>query len=513
MAKYKDHSSSQGLFIPVNLEEQLVPGTFEHAMNYIIDNIIDLSIFDSRFCNDETGAPAYSPTVLLKIVLYAYSLGIIHSRKIAKCCEDNVTFIALSGNSTPHFTTIANFVSSLDNEISTIFVEVLLICDSQNLIGKNMFAIDGCKLSSNCSKEWSGTRSDFEKKKSKIEKSIKFILDKHALKDQEEKLTSEIIEKEKKAIKNLQKKAAKIQKWLDDNEDKQGASGKIIQSNITDNESAKMISSRGTIQGYNGVAIADDKNQIIVSAEAFGTGAEQSLLKPMIDLTKSNFRTAEICEDVFEENVLTADSGFHSEQNMKMLSDEGIDAYVADNHFRKRDPLFETAQRHKKKRTRSQSQGKKYFEPSDFRYDCKKNKLICPAGNELSVKSSSYKNKKKKVKGTLYAAKKTDCRKCPLRDKCLRKENTEHRHVAILSSSRDSYTGKMIEKFDSLKGRHMYSRRMGTVEPVFANIRNMIGLDRFTLRGKKKVSTQWKLYCIVHNIGKIARYCDYAVGF
>ncbi len=96
----------------------------------------------------------------------------------------------------------------------------------------------------------------------------------------------------------------------------------------------------------------------------------------------------------------------------------------------------------------------------------------------------------------------------------MRTEGAEHRQVSIftnkLSESKGSYTAKMIEKFDSAKGRHLYSRRMGLIEPVFANIRNMLGLDRFTLRGKQKVNTQWKLYCIVHNIGKIAKYSSLA---
>ena len=64
----------------------------------------------------------------------------------------------------------------------------------------------------------------------------------------------------------------------------------------------------------------------------------------------------------------------------------------------------------------------------------------------------------------------------------------------------------MIERFDSGRGRFYYSRRMGTVEPVFANIRHTLGLNRFTLRGRVKVDTQWKLFCLVHNIGKLARY-------
>ena len=63
----------------------------------------------------------------------------------------------------------------------------------------------------------------------------------------------------------------------------------------------------------------------------------------------------------------------------------------------------------------------------------------------------------------------------------------------------------MVERFDSVRGRFFYSRRMGTVEPVFANIRSTLGLDRFTLRGREKVDTQWKLFCMVHNIGKISR--------
>ena len=67
-------------------------------------------------------------------------------------------------------------------------------------------------------------------------------------------------------------------------------------------------------------------------------------------------------------------------------------------------------------------------------------------------------------------------------------------------------TQQMIDRFDSDRGRFYYSRRMGTVEPVFANIRHTMRLDRFTLRGRQKVDIQWKLFCIVHNIGKLARY-------
>ena len=112
MAKHKDYDYSQGKFIPLSFDKQILPGTFEYTLHYLIDNNIDLSAFDLRYKNDETGAPAYDPRILLKIVLYAYSKGITSSRKIADCCNENVVFMALSADTRPHFTTIADFISA-----------------------------------------------------------------------------------------------------------------------------------------------------------------------------------------------------------------------------------------------------------------------------------------------------------------------------------------------------------------------------------------------------------------
>ncbi len=112
----QDYDYSQGKFIPISFDKQILHGTFEHTLHYLIDNDLDLSAFDLQYKNDETGAPAYDPRILLKIVLYAYSKGITSSRKIADCCNDNVIFMALSADTRPHFTTIADFISSHDQE-------------------------------------------------------------------------------------------------------------------------------------------------------------------------------------------------------------------------------------------------------------------------------------------------------------------------------------------------------------------------------------------------------------
>lgn len=156
MARYRDRSREHACMLPVYLANQLQPGTFEHTIDYLVDNEIDLSVFESRYDNDLTGAPAYDPAVLLKVVLLAYSRDIISSRQIARACEESVVFMSLSADGRPHFTTIAEFISSMSDQIETVFTDVLTVCYTEGLIGKTMFAADGCKIRSNCAKDVDG---------------------------------------------------------------------------------------------------------------------------------------------------------------------------------------------------------------------------------------------------------------------------------------------------------------------------------------------------------------------
>ena len=100
MARYRPVDMSPR-FLPVVLEEQLVPGTFADAVHRLVD-VLDLSAFDARYRNDTTGAPAHAPGMLLKAVLLAYSQGIVSSRRIERACRENVLFIAITGDAKPH---------------------------------------------------------------------------------------------------------------------------------------------------------------------------------------------------------------------------------------------------------------------------------------------------------------------------------------------------------------------------------------------------------------------------
>lgn len=175
--------------------------------------------------------------------------------------------------------------------------------------------------------------------------------------------------------------------------------------------------------------------------------------------------------------------------------------------FVKETPRFATADRHKKP-IKAKKHLSKYCAPSDFKYDDERGRVLCPAGKELYLKNNNF--WVRGLKGISYMAKITDCRSCHLRSRCLRNPTTKARQVTFFTGKteyvKETFTQKMIQKIDSAKGRFMYSRRMGIVEPVFANIRSTLGLSRLTLRGKIKVHIQWLLFCLVHNLGKIYRY-------
>lgn len=191
---------------------------------------------------------------------------------------------------------------------------------------------------------------------------------------------------ETKYLENLKKQTDKIKSWLDDNNDKPSRGPKPAQSNITDNDSGKMKTSNRVIQGYKGVAMVDNKHQIIAAAEAFGGSTEYNLIMPMLDLTRHNFRVINKDKDVFSTKKLTADSGFHTNNNMKSLAEEQGDAYVADLHFRRCDPRFDDAGRYKERTTRERrriDKSKKQFSPADFTFDSDLRFCICPAGKRM----------------------------------------------------------------------------------------------------------------------------------
>ena len=494
MAKFKPLNENQLVMLPISLQDQLVPGTLEHTISELVDKHLDLSVFDTHYNNDETGATAIHPKILLKVILLAYARGMISSRQIERACQENILFIALSYGYAPDHSTIAQFVSSMQSEIETLFSNVLLVCEELGLLDGTHFSLDGVKLSANVSKEWSGTIDELKHKRDKLQEKLQRVMAEHAQADKQPEIE---LERQKKRERRFQLQVERLNEVLKDREPKRGSDGKEIQSNVVDNGSVKMPSSHGVIQGYNAQALVDSKHQIILAAEAFASQDHENI-EPMLAGAKKNVVAIGKDETYFQGKQLTADSNYHSFHSLTICRDEKIDAYIPDIQFRKRDPRFA-----EQGRFQQQSDTKPgLFTAADFSFDPSKQVYVCPQGKELTCHARNQTNRYRTY--DIYHAHPEDCATCPMKARCLSKPTTSRRYLSIqVDTQQPNLIDEMKAKIDTEQGKQIYARRLGIVEPVFANICVHKRMNRFTLRTKLKVDVQWRLFALVHNIGKI----------
>jgi len=507
MAKYKPYNYDQLVMLPISLQNQLDPGTLEYTINELVERYIDLSVFEERYQNDETGATAINPRVLLKVILFAYSRGMVSSRQIERACDENILFMALSCGYRPDHSTLAHFISSMQKEIESIFGNILLVCAELDLLGGTHFSLDGVKLSSNASKEWSGTFKELEKKRDKLQGKLRQVIAEHI---HEDGLGGPETEKHQKQKKRLQHQVERLSEFLQEQKPKIGKGRREIQSNVTDNQSAKMPTSHGVIQGYNAQALVDAKHQIIVHAEAFSSQDHENLA-PMMTGAKKNMRAAGKGENYFEGRQLSADSNYHCLANLALCQAQGLDAYIPDLQFRKRDERFARQQRfkdgiHPRQRVGKQENRKEgIFTKADFLFDEAEQAYRCPQGKLLKCGARGQLNRYRVY--DIYRARQEDCATCRLRLRCLSGPSTPRRYLSVrVDVQKLNLIDEMKARIDTPQGKQIYARRLAIVEPVFANICVQKRLDRFTLRTKDKVDVQWRLFALVHNIGKIHTY-------
>lgn len=497
MAKFKPCNYDQLVMLPISLEKQLVPGSLEHTINEVVEKHINLAVFDERYRNDETGASAIHPKILLKIVLFAYSRGLISSRQIERACLENITFMALACGYSPDHSTIAAFISSMQAEVESVFCNILLVCEQLGLLGGSHFSLDGVRLSANVSKEWSGTLAELKHKRNKLQEKLKQVVAEHIQADKAPELEQE---RQQKREKRLQLQIERLNTFLASEQPRRGRDGKEIQSNAVDNQSVKMPTSHGVVQGYNAQALVDSKCQVILAAEAFNTQDHENL-QPMILGAQKNLGRG---ENFFQGRQLTADSNYHGFESLKFCQSAGVEAYIPDIQFRKRDERFAGRER---LRGGGQRQARKagLFSLEDFQFDAGRQVYLCPQGQTLRCHAHNQRNRHRLY--DIYHTRPEDCANCPLRSGCLSRPGSSRRYLSVrVAESAPNVLDVMRAKIDSPQGRRIYARRLAIVEPVFANICVHKHMNRFTLRSKAKVDVQWRLFAIVHNIGKICRF-------
>ena len=502
MARYKhtDAEDGQGIFLSVNLKEQLLPGSFEHMLDELIGGKIDISGFDINYNNDKTGATAIPPAALIKLTIYGYSKGKISSRGLWDMGRNNIIAKALTCDIEPHWTTIADFISRNGEKFREVFAKTLAYCVELDLVGAQTFAIDGLRLPSNASLDLTGTAEDLGKRLNVYRRMAAKHIEKHQRKDNAGEIDKESERHYQERQKKLNRGIEKISAFLETMEKKESKRGKEIKSNVTDNESAMIHAPSGYIQGYIGLAVSDQKEQIIVSAEAVGSANECEHFPRMLDQALGNMEEAAVQPHEGAKRTMLADNNYFSEENLKACNERGIEAIVPDSLYKSRLGRKE----------------EKRYEKTDFNYHEEGDYYECPTGKKLEYKGVGG---PEWSRGKTYRASVTDCRLCPCNEKCMghkKKPPKRPRGRSLLiteTNKEGSFCQSMREKLNKQEYQDRYAYRIQIIEPVFANIEYCKTLNRFTLRGAMKVNGQWQLYCIVHNLGKCLKAYNKGKGY
>jgi hypothetical protein len=226
-----------------------------------------------------------------------------------------------------------------------------------------------------------------------------------------------------------------------------------------------------------------------VSAEAVGGAHEGMHFPELLDKTLKNLNEVSVKTPGEKKPVFLGDANYFSENNLRACQAREVEAIIPDGRHRKR-----------------LSEGeKRRYEAFDFEYHEEGDNYVCPNGKMLEYKRTQTLGGEE---GKIYQASAADCRQCPLNARCIKTDKDlsklKHGRQIMIKKSNEpgSLSTEMKKKLATEEYQNQYAYRIQIIEPVFANITYCKGLDRFTLRGKNKVNGQWKLYCIVHNLGK-----------
>jgi transposase len=496
MPRFKaGESRNQMVFFPETINDYIPEGHLAKLVLSIVSSL-NIDTIISKF--SDVGQRAFSPITLLSIIFYGYSIGVRSSRKLSKACEERLDFMYLTGKLHPSHKTISEFRRENLSELSELFQEIILIGIKLGLvkIGNIKVSIDGTKIRANASGKLSKDEKGLEKLLSDVKEKVACILKEAEEIDYQEdselgnkrgdELPEELTQlkakkdKIKCAIQELQKEKAQLKKDLIEEKNKTGKNATLskveekkienIKINITDHDAKYMKERNGCIRtNYNAQASVDEENQFIVAADVTTDCNDKKQLVPMVKQTQENLDAKiDICK---------ADSGYHSGENLAKISENQVESFIDD-------PA----------KQRVDNDNFKY-DKVNFKYNPETDSYICPEGNVLHLSSITEEK-------SIYKCK--DCPGCPVKSECAKKS----KYKQLSRGKHEELIEKNRVKLISDEGKTEYQKRMHTVEPVFGNIKFNLGFRQFLLRGIEKVKGEFDLMCIVHNIKKIATYCE-----
>jgi transposase len=266
MKRFKPVDNAQSFFLSVNNYFIHENYPLIEVMEQYFDQYFDPKAFTETISNDSTGAPAFHPTVILKVIFYAYSKGIYTSRDIENLCRSDYAAIYLTANTVIDHSTICRFIVNHKDAIVSFFTRMIYVLRQMDLVDYDILAIDGTKIRANASKEFSGNVRDFKDKRARIEKKLKAAM------EDTERSTPRIEKKIDRFTKSIQK----IDAFLEEADEK--TPDKV---NLTDRD-ARLVKDGGSIVvGYNCQNAVDSKNHFIVGINVTNRSSDRNELVPI----------------------------------------------------------------------------------------------------------------------------------------------------------------------------------------------------------------------------------------
>ncbi len=458
MKKIRDSiSRDQLMLLPPSVEDFVPKDAPVRAINEILSDATLDFLLDS--CKGG-GAPPYDPRILMKILIFGYSQGIVSSRKLDSALYNDVRYMYIAQMNRPDFRTICRFRCEHESDIEKVFEKTVHLCQELKLVLLKHVSLDGTKIEANVSGKNTFKKERLDNELLDIDKKIASILERAKKEDAEEdrlygdtrgdEMPEELVNAENR--KKLLEEAKK----------------KLEESNrtticLTDPESRVMKTRAGNRPAYNAQAVVDKEYQIIVAADITSEECDNHQLPVMLEEQERITGQKPEC--------ITVDGGYNSKAALEYINEHDLNVYM---------PIYTDS---------AESKG--------FRYDESNDEYICPCNMRLTFRSTRIKY------DNTYKIYRHSCSDCPMRNLCCGKKS---RVKEVWRRVNDELQQKMLAKMQTEAAKQTYSQRKQIVEPVHADIKYNKGLWRFVLRGIKGAKTEYLLGCIGHNLGKIIRY-------
>jgi transposase len=458
----------------------------------IIDLVVerlDITNFYQKYSDE--GNPAYNPKMMLKLLFYGYLCGIMSCRKLWDAVMYRADFIFLAAGAVPNFRTINSFRLRHLGDLPELFAQIVFLCSELGMVGFEYLAIDGEKIHANASfkknKDLKGLKMEYEK----TQRGLAKLLEKEPTEDFPDKLKRERQTKVEQKLKDLEEMKNRLEEFKKDEEKKnenkkdRKDGGKRrkeddpdkVKLNMTDEDARPMpYKDQKILPSYNHQSAVDGKYGVVCAVQTTQRPDCQDDLFPLVDMANAN--TTKRFKNVI------ADCGFG-----------GFEVYEkTENEMSEREENFLIPD----KRSQAQKEGKltkRGFAQEYFKQDEEGN-YICPMGYVMQEKKRT---KRLDHMVDIYLG--TGCAECEAHAEC-----TKGKVKRITIDTRAVYQKKMRDKLDSDKGREIYRKRQGIVEPVHGDDQKNQGWIQHHLCGLFKAAAEFYLVRIGTNLKKIVKY-------